>query len=413
MTGPESSSFASKFISRIGKVDHSEVEKFVGNLLREKDLQRVLLDSLQEGVFVVDGERRVMFANEACRGLLGWGGGRRIVGQLLSTVLRARRLQDLAEEFDETCRPVHQREVRVRTPKPRVYSVTIEPLASEDDRPGHAVWIITDQTEARRRAVEERQVENMRSLATLTAGIAHEVKNPLNSLNIHAQLIQRMTSDFQDDYPDDPRVERLGKSSAVLTEEIARLSRIVDQFIKAVRPSNLNISPVPAGELFGRVLDLVGPECKDRRIDLVMNVEADLPPLPVDPEQLEQALLNVAKNAMEAIDKPEGQIEFRASLAGEHALIEIEDNGCGIEDDDKLRIFEPYHTTKFHGSGLGLMVVFRIISAHKGLIGLDSVPGQGTVFKMALPLGEKPVRLLESEMSPVDQKVLDGGRNPA
>jgi signal transduction histidine kinase len=138
----------------------------------------------------------------------------------------------------------------------------------------------------------------------------------------------------------------------------------------------------------------VTPECAARHIELVVDLEPTLPPLQIDPEQIHQALLNVVKNALEAIDKPDGVVAIRSILRGEAALIEVEDNGCGIAEADRLRIFEPYHTTKFNGTGLGLMVVLRIVTSHGGRLGIDSEVGRGTVFRIALPLDERPVRLL-------------------
>src|SRR5690606_24268365 len=143
--------------------------------------------------------------------------------------------------------------------------------------------------------------------------------------------------------------------------------------------------------------DLVRPECKERRIELELDLDPAIPPFGLDPEQIYQALLNVVRNAIEAIDKPEGHLALRTHLRSDQVLIEVEDNGCGIPEESRLSIFEPYNTTKFNGTGLGLMVVFRIISAHGGAIGLDSEVGRGTVFRIALPLDERPVRLLAGE----------------
>lgn len=150
-------------------------------------------------------------------------------------------------------------------------------------------------------------------------------------------------------------------------------------------------------EVVESVAELLRPECERRRIDLVLDLDAENPALSLDPEQAKQAVLNLAKNALEAIDKPAGRIVLRTVLRGDHLVVEVEDNGCGIAEDDRLRIFEPYHTTKFEGTGLGLMIVFRIVTAHGGEIGLDSELGEGATFRLAFPLHERPVRLLADE----------------
>ncbi len=368
-------------------------------LVKEKDFQKAIFDCLQEGIVVVGSDQRVVFANEASRGLLGLG-GRKITGESLRSLIKAKALVLLADEFEEHRHPISHQEIRVRTPASRIYSVSIIPVGEKDGVATHSVWIISDQTETHRRAAERHQQESIRSLATLTAGIAHEIKNPLNSMNIHAQLIAKAARDFADTQEPSPQLERLDKSTGVLLEEISRLARIVDQFIKAVRPVKLSQRPTNINTLLNTVADLIRPECHARHIELELDLDPVMPLINLDGEQLHQAILNVAKNGMEAIDKPEGRLVLRSMVKSDLALIEIEDNGCGIPEAERLTIFEPYHTTKFEGSGLGLMVVFRIVSAHKGALGLDSEVGQGTVFKIALPLDERPVRLLNVDAHP-------------
>jgi PAS domain S-box-containing protein len=391
----DQSSFASKFISRIQRIDTPRIESFLTQLVREKDFQRVVFDSLQEGILVLDNSHRVVFANETIRTLLGLH-SRKVLGEPVERLLRARTLQALAEQFRADLQPIEQREVRVRTPRPRIYSVSVLPIDDEHGTVSHSIWIVIDQTETHRRAAERHQAESVRSLATLVSGIAHEIKNPLNSLNIHAQLIQAAVRQLEPQLGESPEATRLTASTRVLLDEIARLARIVDQFIKAARPPRPELRPAQVNEVVRAVADLLAPECTERHIALDCDLDPQMPLLAIDPEQLQQAVLNVAKNALEAIDKPEGRIVLRTALKADHALVEVEDNGCGIPEGDSLRIFEPYHTTKFNGTGLGLMVVYRIVQAHGGEIALDSHVGRGTRFRIALPVDDRPVRLIES-----------------
>ena len=395
------STFATKFLSRLGRIDPPQIESFVASLIRQKDFHRLVFDALLEGVLVVDGEENVVFANEAVRGLLG-AGPAAIEGKPLRKILRARRLLDVAEEFATTRDAILQREVRVRTPAPRVYATSVLPLDPSADAPALALWILADQTELHQRTAERHQAESIRSMATLMAGIAHEIKNPLNSLNIHAQLIAQAVDEIDSPAVPPSDLERLRRSTTVLMEETDRLARILDQFIQAVRPAAPNLQPTRLSELLDSTARLLGPECERRRIALSVDNDPELPPVQADPAQLTQVLLNLAKNAMEAIDKPQGRVVLRSLLRSGHAVIEVEDNGCGIPEEDRGHIFEPYHTTKFNGAGLGLMVVFRIVKAHNGAIVIDSETGHGTTFRIALPLSEKPVRLLGAAAPPVE-----------
>ncbi|MBI5153600.1 PAS domain-containing protein [Candidatus Poribacteria bacterium] len=406
----DKTSFASKFISRIQRIDTPRIESFLTQILKEKDFQRAVFDSLLEGILVVDRTGTIVFANEASRGLLGLG-SQKVLGRSAGQVLRAKALKAIADEFDANRQPIVQREVRVRTPDPRIYSVSILPIEDESGGVAHGLWIVGDLTETHRRAAERHQVESIQSLATLTAGIAHEIKNPLNSMNIHAQLIARAAGEFAAASAGDPALERLQRSTGVLLEEIARLTRIVDQFTKAARPAKLSPRPADINSIIETVAELIAPECQARHIALAVDPDPLLPKIQADSEQLQQAILNIAKNAMEAIDKPEGVISLRTAMKGDHLLIEVEDNGCGIPDEDRLRVFEPYHTTKFNGTGLGLMVVFRIVSAHGGIIGLDSEVGRGTTLRIALPVDERPVLLLEGAVGPLAGQAPSGGGN--
>lgn len=377
-------------------MDPGELESFLGQLIKEKDFFTAIFDSIQEGIFVVDPSERVIFANEALRGLLGLR-KRKILNESVRRVLKVKALQVIYDEFLNDPHPISQREFEVLTPQPRIYGLSVVPVEGHDNHVSHSIWILSDQTETHKRANERQQYESIRSLATLVSGIAHEIKNPLNSLNIHAQLIARGARDLSGIAEVYPETERLVHSSNVMLEEIQRLTRIVDQFIKAARPAKLAPRPTNLNDVVNAIADLVRPECQNCRVDLVLDLENGLPAIKVDFEQIQQALLNIVRNGMEAIDKDEGRMIIRTMSKSDHLLIEIEDNGCGIPEEDRLKIFEPYHTTKFNGTGLGLMVVFRIIGAHRGEIGLDSRIGEGTTFKIALPLDERQIRLLTGE----------------
>ena len=392
-------SFAGKFLRKLKKIDSEQIESFLAQVLREKTFLEVIFNSMTEGVIVVEQGQKVVFLNDAAKGLLGLG-REKSLGKPLGKLLRVKILLDVAEEFEQKKEPIRQREVTLRAPERRVYSLTVVPIENESGVRSHAVWIIANRTEIHRAAEERQQVGNIESMATLTAGVAHEIKNPLNSLNIHAQLTARAAQDLRTRLPDEPALERLEHSTQVIREEIERLRRVVDQFITSVRPVHPLLRKAQVNGVIAHVAELVGPDCAARGIDLILSMDSELPPLLIDPEQIQQAILNLVKNAMEAINQSEGIIRLSTALKSDHAMIQVEDNGCGIPQKDRMKIFEPYHTTKTSGTGLGLMVVFRIVRAHQGAIGLSSEVGVGSRFSVALPLDERPVRRLESEVNP-------------
>lgn len=396
---PKDTTFASKFLQKIKKVDSEQLEQFLNQLLKEKSFLEAIYDSLTEGVLVAEQGKRVVFMNEAARRLLGLGSKEKTDRPLME-LLRDPELAAIAREFHEFTDPIRQRDISISYPRPATYSVTVVPIENDDALATHAVWILGDRTEVRRQQAEKARIENMEAMATLTAGVAHEVKNPLNSLNIHAQLIRREAEQLSAEEVDGKTRERLDRSSRIMLEEIARLGRIVDDFLSAVRPVRPEINRKSLNAVVSSLAELVGPECRGKGIELTLDLDPEIPQLLIDSQQISQALLNILKNAMESIDKEEGQVRIRTRLRADHAVVEIHDNGCGIPDAERMRIFEPYHTTKFEGTGLGLMVVYRIISAHRGALGLQSRIGEGTVFSVALPIDERPVRMLEARVEP-------------
>lgn len=392
-------SFATKFINRLNKIDTHHVESFLTQLLKEKNIQRAIFDSLHEGIILADHNHKVRFVNEPMFGLLGLG-KRKVIGESVRRVFRIGALQKWADEFMENAEPLDDLEIPLRTPAPRVYSLSVVPLFDDERILTHSIWILQDRTDTHRRAAEKQQLENMRSLSMLTAGIAHEIKNPLNSLGIHAQLIQKACSEFASTGgASEEAIARMLKSTSVFREELDRLGTIVDQFIHAVRPVRISPQPTQINLVLKTICELMEPEFAARSIRLIQDFDPVLPSLQADTFQLQQALLNIIKNAMEAIPEGEedGEIILRTETKSDYILIEIVDNGIGISESDRLKIFEPYNTTKVQGTGLGLMVVYRIIHAHRGAIGLDSELGKGTTFRVALPLDEKQVRLLAAE----------------
>lgn len=405
MTGMEpsrSSAFAEKFLKRLSRIPPEQVEAFLSQVLREKAFLEVVFNALTEGVLVASADHKAVFMNRACGELLGVRPGDAI-GRPLDLLLRHKPLHELLDRFMLSGEAIREQEIRIGGTEPRTYLVTVVPVEGGANASPQHVWILNDQTDVIARREEERQHRRIESLATLTAGIAHEIKNPLNSLNIHAQLIIRGADALAAQGEERPETARMRRSAAVITEEIQRLARIVDDFIHAVRPVRLNLHKQDVNALLLSVAELMGPACSERHIELVVEPEPGMPRILVDAEQLRQALLNLAKNALEAIadmvpPRADGRIVLRSLLKPDHVLIEIEDNGAGIPQDQFVKIFEPYHTTKHYGTGLGLMVVYRIVKAHGGAIGITSEVGRGTVFHLALPLDERPVRLLTGQV---------------
>jgi len=397
----DTKAFAEKLLSRLDRLDRGQIESFVTRLLREFQLLEGILDRLKDGVLLFDGASRVVLINAAARSILDVEDPRRGVGDTWRQLLRRddfENLRVLLERFEEDGKPIEEERVVLFRKRRAAYEVSLIPLGTGDSgSTAHTLWVIHDAGGRAERRDERERARYVEFLSTLTAGLAHEIRNPLNSLSIHASLVEqglRETPSAEGTpAPVVEDLERLRQSARILTEEIDRLNRTVDQFLKAARPVRLDRKPTRLEVIFEQVVHLLGPECRRRAIDLGTEIDPDLPPVPLDPAQMYQVVLNLAKNAMEAI-KAQGRVILRSRLEGDYAVIEVSDTGAGIPEESRAKIFEPYYSTKKSGSGLGLMVVWRIVKAHGGAIGLDSREGEGTTISIALPLDSRPLRML-------------------
>ncbi len=268
-----------------------------------------------------------------------------------------------------------------------------------------------------------RYSRKLAALGRLMAGVAHEVKNPLNAMTIHLELLkQKMArqaspaivarqaagagagagagaprrgsadalSGLEDGRPIDgsmppPNQDQLAKHVAIIASEIRRLDEVVAGFLKFARPDELKLQPVNLGALMSDVGTTVAPEAERQRVVLKTECEPQLPSINADPGMLQQALLNLALNAVQAM--PDGgtlRLACRATSRG-RVQLEVEDTGVGIPPEDLGRIFDLYFTTKERGSGIGLSMVYRIIQLHDGEVEVQSTPGAGTTFKLVFP----------------------------
>jgi signal transduction histidine kinase len=215
----------------------------------------------------------------------------------------------------------------------------------------------------------------------------------LNSLGIHAHLAQKCIARFK--LQQQPKeLERAAQSTSVLVEEVERLSRIVDEFLQAARPTKPQFNIKNVNDVLRHLADLMSAEAAQRKIAVEVELDDGIPATRIDEFQLGLAFRNIVKNSMEAIDHRGGTIHIRSKLEPEDILIEFRDSGCGIPADKIRRIFEPYVTTKFSGTGLGLMTVHRIVTEHTGAIVVKSKEGEGALFRITLPLKQGPRGLL-------------------
>jgi signal transduction histidine kinase len=228
------------------------------------------------------------------------------------------------------------------------------------------------------------------ALTLLAAGVAHEIGNPLNSLHIHLQLMERKAQGL-----DRGEKAELQQSIDVARSEVRRLDSIVTQFLRAIRPSQPRLHPENVNTIVGEAVRFFAPEIQDRDMVVKQELRADLPLLQLDRDQMKQAFYNVIKNSLEAMRR-HGTLRIRTDLDDTHVIVSFSDTGSGMSAENLSHAFEPYFTTKPSGTGLGLLIVRRIVREHGGELSIESTQGKGLTLTIRLPYVDKRIRMLEA-----------------
>jgi signal transduction histidine kinase len=187
----------------------------------------------------------------------------------------------------------------------------------------------------------------------------------------------------------------LQESIGVARAEISRLDSIITQFLRAIRPTKPQLRAENVNTIVDETVRFLAPEIQDRDIVVEQELRSDLPLLQLDRDQMKQAFYNVIKNSLEAMKRP-GILHIRTDMDGTHVLVSFTDTGGGISAENLSHVFEPYFTTKSSGTGLGLLIVRRIVREHGGELLIQSNEGKGLALTIRLPYVDKRVRMLEA-----------------
>lgn len=375
-----------KIISRLDAIEPEEVQALLSRLVREKGFLQKVFEALHEGVVLLETSGNISFINHAGCRFFGTS-PEEAQGKKLDEVVRGVDWSALMQSGRTTV----SRDLEVFYPDNRFLNFYLSPVAEEDEADLGYVMLVRDVTRSRAEAERELESEKLNALTLLAAGVAHEIGNPLNSLSLHLQLLERKVRELPEG-DQGPLQDHLG----IATTEIGRLDTILKQFLQAMRPTKPDRISVDLHELLEQSLLALEPELKSREILVKLDFVADLSSLSLDPIQIKQVFYNLIRNAYQAVSQPHGEIAVKTEQSDYEVTVSITDNGTGISSEAMGTMFEPFQTTKASGTGLGMLIVRRIVREHGGELEVESEVDRGTTVTLYFPRNDKRVRLLEN-----------------
>jgi len=337
-----------------------------------------ILGGLEDGLLLFTRDGRAVMVSPAVEHFLG-APADQILGRRASEIFPARHpLRAALELSGDEFEPVAAAEIELPGAQPgsppQRIGVTVQVITEGVTRMGALVTL--RDLESLERISRQLQVsERMSALGRVTAGVAHEVKNPLNSMRIWLE-------NLKENLP--PGEELSRQAVAVLDTEIDRLDSVVKRFLDFMSPQDLRLEETSLESLLAEIVSITSLQMERAGVHLKTNF-ADLPPIRVDRELLRQALLNLVFNAIEAMPQG-GTLTLGLERNGESAEIRVADTGRGIAPEHRVRIFQLFFTTRPGGSGIGLASAYKAVQLQDGTIDFDSEVGRGTTFRIELPL---------------------------
>lgn len=379
-------SFIDSLISKLDNLDPNNMQAFILKLFKQKGFLETIFNAIKEGVVVIDRKLKIRYANKSAADMLGLPEKSKELN--ISAFLRDIDWKRILQEDENEWYRISKQDVKVFYPTPRILSFYIVPHEQDNDL---ATIIMSDISDSKRSYEETKESEKIQMMSILAAGVAHEIGNPLNSLNIHLQLLSRELNDMND------KNQEMLELLDVAKSEVKRLDLIITQFLTAIRPTKPIMAKVDLNELIKYVLNFMKNELLDHNVNVSISLENKLPEISGDANQLKQALFNLIKNSIQAMTTGGNlNISTVLNVGKDNIKLTIKDTGSGISSEKITHIFEPYFTDKNNGTGLGLMIVDRIIREHGGELAVESEPGKGTSFILNFPLLTHRIKLLSS-----------------
>jgi len=378
--------FLQRALEKIEKMDRTQIRQFVSDIARDNELLEMVMESMSDGVVVTDREDNILMANKSAERMLPFSTDD-LIEKPLDQAIGDKEIREFLKENLHGLDRILDREFTLGNGYSRTLSLSIMPLVRQGWITGNVIHI-EDVTEKRAKEARLRRAESLAALTTLTAGVAHEIKNPLGSIGIHLELMKKEMSGKQQ-----IETQKVMENLLIIKEEVDRLNRIVMDFLFTVRPMNAELSYDELNRVVRELLDFMKFEIAGAGITVDTDLAKANPQILMDERYMKQAVLNILKNAISAMPDG-GMLRVQTVQKGNELLLKISDTGIGIPDEHMEKIFEPYFTTKDFGSGLGLTLVYKIVKEHMGDIEINSKVGEGTSITLRFPVPQKEKRLI-------------------
>ena len=358
-------------IDRLGRQMRDVKEVF--SALKENLDQ--IMGTLQDGLILFTRDARIVLVSASAERFVGRQRGE-MLGQTVEEVFNdSTRLGRIVLDAFALKQPISQQEIEMD--RGRRIQIALDFIAEAGEQLG-ALLTMRDSDSVRRIENEIELSRRLAAIGRLTSGVAHEVKNPINSIVVHLEVLREKLLQV------DPETKR---HMDVIGSEIHRLDRVVKTLVDFTRPVELKLTEIDLRQIVDDVVALAAPDAERQGVNISATLDADPLMARVDADLIKQALLNVVLNGVQAMPKG-GPLNVIADRVGETARIIVEDHGTGIPPEVRDKIYNLYFTTKKSGSGIGLAMTYRVMQLHNGALDFDSEAGQGTTFRMLLPVSD-------------------------
>ena len=387
--------FFDKILQNFDKVSDIEKKKVFKRLTTLLYSQNMIIENLEEGIIAIDNKGIIQEINKKACFLFSIP--RNSEGKSLSKYMHNNDIGKSILEFIS----INDSETKLLkdNDNERILQITILPIGDSGRIIGTLIKAF-DITKTYESSQKLKRAEQLASLTTLAAGVAHEIKNPLGSISIYVQLIEKIIKKNMDN--DCQCYKDFKEYSDIIKEEIGRLEETINSFLFSVRKLELDIEDVNINELILSTVSFLKYEIEQNNINIDIKFDKDNLILKLDAKYIKQSLINIIQNAIDAMtdnsDDKKKEIYIKLKTMDNYAVISIKDTGIGMKEETLNKIFEPYFTTKRHGTGLGLTNVVRIIEAHNGNVSIESEYGKGSEFIIKLPLQQENQKFLKTDL---------------